>query len=132
MVPPPPINSTMTRHFIPFPRPAIAAGPIPPPRFETVSLKDVDASDADLTAKADALRRQLEAVFGQRITFQGERRPPSGTPIVVGIAEVNTIAGEAAGLVAVTIAGGEVRGELKSDKVEAGGKAYGLKVDRIG
>jgi len=94
-------------------------------------LEEVDTSDADLVAKADALRRQLEAVFGQRITFKGETRPASGTPVVVGIADVRTIAGEAAGLVAGTIERGEVRGELKADKVEAGGKGYGLKVDRI-
>jgi hypothetical protein len=95
-------------------------------------LKDVDPSDADLVAKTDTLRRQLEAVFGQRITFKGEPRPASGTPVVVGIADVKTIAGKAAGLVAGTIERGEVRGELKADKVEAGGEVYGLKVDRIG
>jgi hypothetical protein len=95
-------------------------------------IKDVDASDVNLAAKADVLRRQLETVFSQRITFKGEPRPPSGTPVVVGIADVKTIAGEAAGLVAGTIVSGEIRGELRADKVEAGGKAYGLKVDRIG
>jgi hypothetical protein len=95
-------------------------------------LEDVDVTNADLVMKADALRRQLEMVFGQRITFKGESREPTGTPVVFGKADVEELAGEAAGVVAGTITLGEIRGEVTVKRVEAGGKAYGVKVDRIG
>jgi 2-keto-4-pentenoate hydratase len=39
-VPSPAVNSTMTRHFIPFPRPAVFGPAYITPRFETVSLSD--------------------------------------------------------------------------------------------
>ena len=95
-------------------------------------LDEVDPADAQLVSKADALRRQLEAVLGQRITFRGEQREPSGTPVVVGTALVGRLAGEAAGVLAGAIEGGGVRGELSADEIEAGGEGYGVKVDRIG
>ncbi len=39
------------------------------------------ASDTRLLEVADALRGLLEVIYGQHITFTGERRPPSGTPL---------------------------------------------------
>jgi hypothetical protein len=41
-----------------------------------------------MALKADALRRQREAVFGHRVTFRGEHREPSVSRIVVGMVEV--------------------------------------------
>ena len=92
----------------------------------------VDAANADLVAKADALRRELEAVFGQRITFKGEPREPSGTPVVVGTAEVEQLAGDVAGLRARLIRSGEARGEFKATRAEAGSRGTGLEVDTVG
>jgi hypothetical protein len=44
-------------------------------------LADVEPSDLDLLRKVEALRGLLEAVYGQRITFTGEPRPTTGTPV---------------------------------------------------
>jgi hypothetical protein len=73
-------------------------------------IANVDASDSKLVAIADALRQQLETVYGQRITFKGEQREPSGAPLVVGTAEVKRVSGLAAGVIAVAVTEGEVRG----------------------
>lgn len=94
-------------------------------------LEDVNPANPALVTKADALRRQLEAVLGQRITFKGEPRPASGTPVVTGEAEIRVLAGEAAGLWADSIEGGEVHGRLKADEVTQSGKAAGLRVGQI-
>lgn len=93
---------------------------------------DVDPTNHDLLKRVDALRLLLEVVYGQRITFKGESRPPSGTPVVMGTVEVGSLVGEAAGLAAGTISSGEAHGVLKVDRIEAGGKGYGVNVDRIG
>ena len=95
-------------------------------------LDEVETSNAELLSKADMLRRQLEAIYGQRITFRGEPRASSGTPVVVGTADLETIAGQAAGVIAGTIASGTIHGELRAKRVEPGAQAAGVKVDRIG
>jgi Bacterial Ig-like domain len=58
-------------------------------------IEKVDNSNEDLLAKTDVLRRLLEAVLQERITFKGEQRPPSG-PIVQGSIDVGEVAGYAA------------------------------------
>jgi hypothetical protein len=77
---------------------------------------DVDPNDNDLMADVDALRQLLESVYGQKITFKGERREASGTKVTtrVNIREVQgklivTKVGEAQG--------GEINTEFKSDLV---------------
>jgi hypothetical protein len=81
--------------------------------------------------QADALRRLLEAVYGQRITFKGEQRPPSG-PLVIGEIDVKQVAGDAAAVRAKVISSGEVRGSAKAERVEEGGKLTGVETDHIG
>jgi hypothetical protein len=41
----------------------------------------IDPADPELGRRVDDLRRALEAIYGQRITFKGETREPSG-PLV--------------------------------------------------
>jgi hypothetical protein len=81
--------------------------------------------------QADALRRLLEAVYGQRITFKGEDRPPSG-PLVTGEIDAKQVAGDAAAVRAKVISGGETHGTAKADRVEKGGKLTGVEADHIG
>lgn len=81
--------------------------------------------------QADALRRLLEAVYGQRITFRGEQRPPSG-PLVAGEIDVKQVAGEATAVRAKVISSGEARGSAKAERVEEGGKLSAVDIDRIG
>jgi len=77
---------------------------------------DVDPNDNDLLANVDALRQLLESIYGQTITFKGERREESGTKVTtrVNIREVQgklivTRVGEAEG--------GEIHTEFESDLV---------------
>jgi len=81
--------------------------------------------------QADALRRLLEAVYGQRITFKGEQRPPSG-PLITGEIDVKQVDGDAAALRAKVISSGEVRGTSRAERVERGGKLSGIETDHIG
>ena len=93
---------------------------------------DVPKPEDHLPAEqADALRRLLEAVYGQRITFRGEHRPSSG-PLVTGEIDVKQVVGDAAAVRAKVISSGEVHGTAKAERVEAGGKLTGVEADQIG
>jgi hypothetical protein len=92
----------------------------------------VDVNDNNLVTIADALRQQLETIYGQRLTFKGEQREPSGTPLVIGVAEVKRVSGLAAGVIAGTITAGEVRGKITAEQVDKDAVAAGVKVDKIG
>ncbi|HUC21988.1 MAG TPA: hypothetical protein VMA73_04720 [Streptosporangiaceae bacterium] len=81
--------------------------------------------------QADALRRLLEAVYGQRITFKGEHRPPSG-PLVTGEIDVKQVVGDAAAVRTKVISSGEVHGIAKAERVEKGARFTGVEADRIG
>ena len=84
-----------------------------------------------LVEQVDALRQLLEAAYGQRITFRGEQRPPSG-PLVTGQIDVDRVIGDAAAVRAKVISSGEIRGSAKAGVVEAGGKLTGVEIDQIG
>ncbi len=44
-------------------------------------LADVDPTDVRLLKQVAALRALLELAYGQHLTFQGEQRPATGTPL---------------------------------------------------
>lgn len=46
-------------------------------------LTPVDPSDAHLAEQVEAARRLLERIYRQHITFTGEQRPATGTPLDV-------------------------------------------------
>jgi hypothetical protein len=92
-------------------------------------LEQPDVHDRDLVEAADGLRRVLEAVYGQRITFKGEQREASG-PMVVGRADVDKVVGDVAGVRARLIRSGYVEGELRAKEVT--GKGSGTEVDAVG
>lgn len=94
-------------------------------------LEEPDPDDRELAAAADGLRRALEAVYGQRITFKGEAREPSG-PVVTGRAEVETVAGDVAGVRARLIRNGRIVGEARATEVKEGGTLSGVDVGEIG
>jgi hypothetical protein len=92
-------------------------------------LEEPDPGDRDLVEAADGLRRALEAVYGQRITFKGEEREASG-PVVMGHADVERVIGDVAGVRARLIRSGRVTGELTATEVT--GKASGVDAGDIG
>lgn len=94
-------------------------------------VEAIGSEDRDLLESADAVRRLLEAVYGQRITFRGERRAASG-PVVEGGIDVDVVAGYAAAVRARVITGGTVRAAVRANEVGEGGEVVGVDVDRIG
>jgi len=94
-------------------------------------LEAVNVTDEGLLRKIDALRQLLEAVYQQHLTFKGEQRPPSG-PLVKGQINVDEIAGYASAVHAGVITSGEVSGHLTVKRIEEGGQAFGVDVDKIG
>jgi hypothetical protein len=94
-------------------------------------IDDVDPGNEQLLQTADALRQAMEAVYGQRITFRGEPRSPSG-PLAVGEANVDEVRGYVGGLRARKIISGSAAGRVAAKRVESGGQAIGLDVGTIG
>jgi hypothetical protein len=94
--------------------------------------KPVDLRDQDLIKKVDALRRLLEIVYQQRITFKDEKRPASG-PTVISNVEIKEILGEVVGIDAGKISSGAtLESNVKSDYLGPGGKATGIRINNIG
>jgi len=94
-------------------------------------LDEPDPNDHDLAAAADGLRQALEAVYGQRITFKGENRQPSG-PIVIGRAEADKVAGDVAGVRARLVRSGRIEGTASAKEVGETGRLSGTDVDTVG
>ena len=95
-------------------------------------IEAVNETDPNLLKKVNALRNLLEIIFQQSITFRGEKRRLSGSPVLLGIVEAIEIAGDAIGVDVETVTTGEIRGEIQADRIERSGKAIGVKVDTIG
>lgn len=81
--------------------------------------------------RVDALRLLLEVVYGQRITFKGERRGPSG-PLVTGQIDIDQVAGDAAAIRVKSMSSGRATGSATANRVERGGKLTAVEIDRIG
>jgi hypothetical protein len=95
-------------------------------------IADVDPADAALVGKAETLRSLLELVYGERITFVGERRDASGTRVDV-TAQAQRVEGYLAALRVGTVgAGADVRAATHVGDVGPGGQAVGIDADRIG
>jgi hypothetical protein len=85
-----------------------------------------EADDRGLSDAVDRLRRALEEVYGQRITFKGEHREPSGVRLR-GEVEAGTVDAGA------TNVGVDVDGRLKSgDSAEGFAKATTVKGEQAG
>jgi hypothetical protein len=67
----------------------------------------VDPGDGQLREQVEALRSLLEQIYRQHITFHGERRPASGTPLGVQTGDLGRYATEviASGERAVAVGG---------------------------
>ncbi len=95
-------------------------------------VKSVDPSDEILLRRADALRRALESAVGQRITFVGENREPSGQPVVRGSVDVRELHSAATGVEAGDVMGGTIEGEVRVDSVGKDAPVTGARVGNVG
>lgn len=93
-------------------------------------IEDIDPENLEMQAKLEALRRLLEAVYSQRITFKGEQRESSGL-LVRGSIDVKEVAGYAAAVRAELVTGGSVIGHAAVERVSPGGHLVGTEVDTI-
>jgi hypothetical protein len=85
-----------------------------------------EAGDRGLADAVDRLRRALEEVYGQRITFKGEDREPSGVRLR-GVAEAGTVDADAANV------GVDVDGRLQpGDSAEGFARATTVKGQQAG
>lgn len=94
-------------------------------------IQEVDGKDTKLLKTVDALRNLIEVIYQQCITFQGEKRPTSGSLEVLGLVEAKKIAGEAIGVDVEHASSGKFRGEVKADSIEPDGKAIGAKLKNV-
>jgi MoxR-like ATPase len=90
---------------------------------------DIDLADEELAEQAGRLRELLEAAYGQRFTFRGEQRDPTGTRIsvrqVVGDVEGSVVGADA------DVGPGDLDIDQDITAVKTGGSVTGFK-GRIG
>ncbi|MFD3504436.1 hypothetical protein [Streptomyces sp. NPDC058678] len=94
-------------------------------------VDEIDLQDAPTIEQVDALRRTLEAVYGQPIVFMGESRQKSAID-VTSEASVKEVRGYVAAIRARAIRSGSLEASVRADSVEQGGQAIGLDVGEIG
>lgn len=87
-------------------------------------IDEVSVDDATLAEKAGRLRQLLEAAYGQRLTFKGENRQPTGTRVTVTQVLVD-VDGKVTGIRTISgDADAQVRQEAK--RVGPGGEMTGV------
>jgi hypothetical protein len=91
--------------------------------------EEVTPENPHLLEEIDALRRMLEAIYQQPLTFRGEQRPAS-EGVVEGRVNVEMVAGYVAGVRARSAQAGFIRGTVEAKNVAAGAEAVG--VDLVG
>lgn len=89
-------------------------------------LADLNMDDPEIADLAGQLRAILEAAYGQRFTFRGEQRPPTGSRVTVSQA-LGKVAGTVVGAEADVAAGATVDVHQKAATVEDGGSVTGFK-----
>jgi hypothetical protein len=77
-------------------------------------IEPADETDGEVVAATLALREAIEAIAGQRITFRGERREPTGTTIT-GIVRARELHGRASGVDYAGTPTGTIDGEVVAD-----------------
>jgi len=89
-------------------------------------LADVDPNDKELAEQAGKLRALLEAAYGQRFTFRGEQREPTGTRVTV-TQVLGEVQGSVLGAEADVAAGSQLDVEQDVTTVTETGQVTGFK-----
>jgi hypothetical protein len=95
-------------------------------------IDEADPQDETVLEATSALRDAVESIIGQRITFTGEDREPSGTPVVTGTLRVKNLRGRGTGAEVEEVLSGEVTGTAEADTVEKGADLAGLRAKSVG
>lgn len=89
-------------------------------------LADLDPDDAELAEQAGQLRALLEAAYGQRFTFRGEQRDPTGTRVSV-TQVLGDVAGDVLGVEADVAPSASADVHQQATTVQPGGSVTGFK-----
>lgn len=89
-------------------------------------MLEIDLHDAALGERAGQVRAILEAVYGQRFTFQGEDRDPTGTRVRV-VQVLGEVEGDVTGVEADAGAGADVGIHQSAHSVKKDGSLTGYK-----
>jgi hypothetical protein len=93
---------------------------------------DLPEDEREVRSTAGELRTLLEAIYGQRITFKGERRDATGTRVVID-QRLGEHYGEAVGVDATTIGeGADVEVTQSATRTHPDSRIVGAKVKDIG
>jgi hypothetical protein len=95
-------------------------------------IETPEPTDERVVRTTNALRDAIEAIIGQRITFEGEDREPTGSPVVTGTVRAKEIRARASGVEADEVTGGLVEGTVEADLVDEGADVAGVRVRSIG
>jgi hypothetical protein len=99
------------------------AGALSPYAQEQV---EVGVTDIELAERAGRLRALLEEIYGQRFTFQGEEREPTGSRVVVRQV-LDSVEGAVLGAEADVGANGDLLVEQRAGTVNEKGSVTGFK-----
>lgn len=89
-------------------------------------LADLDPDDAELAEQAGRVRAVLEAAYGQRFTFRGEQRDPTGTRVSV-TQVLGEVGGTVLGIEADIAPGASAEVHQQATTIEPGGSVTGFK-----
>ncbi len=91
-------------------------------------IEPAEETDADTVAATLALREAIEAIVGQRITFRGEQREPTGTPTITGSVRARELHGRASGVAFTGTPTGDIRGEVVTEVTGASSDVAGVRI----
>lgn len=89
-------------------------------------LADLDPDDSELAEQAGQLRALLEAAYGQRFTFRGEQRDPTGTRVSV-TQVLGDVAGDVLGVAGDVAPGASADVHQQATTVRPGASVTGFK-----
>jgi hypothetical protein len=97
-----------------------------------IDPESIDVKDENLLKIIDGLRRTLEVIYQQRLTFKGETdRPPSG-PFIEGEVDVEHALGDVAGVRIDKLTEGTARGKATVKTADEGSIVSGTYVKEAG
>jgi hypothetical protein len=94
-------------------------------------VQEVDPGNARLLGQVDVLRRLMEAVYQQRLTFAGEQRPAEG-PVGTGRIDVDVVLGYAAAIDADTVHSGTLTADARYGTIAEGATGVAMRVKQFG
>ncbi len=94
-------------------------------------IEPAEETDGEVVAATLALREAIESIVGQRITFRGEQREPSGTTIT-GRVRAREIHGRASGVDYTGTPTGNIDGEVVADITGAKSDIAGARITPSG